>query len=188
MLLDQYESNSLLTNQSVKGATSTAGQFAFRGDLVIEEGDIADAQGRRHPPKVVVKQAVILASDSKMLGIAGEITQLEYLTLFSDKYSADLDPTLPVVLYVANLGKPAKVEWSGVNYILIPHSDGGAVWNTLMDDLRLDKEDFKGQSPEDKVITMFDAIKSFKPKYEAVSYDDALKMTVVITREARGPV
>ena len=188
MLLDTYESQALLTNQSVKGATTTAGQFAFRGDLVIVEGEIADTLGRRLPPKAVVKQATMLLSDSKILGLAGELTELAQLAMFAEKYTADMDPTLPVVFYVANLGKPAKVEWSGINYILIPHSDGGAVWNTLMDDLRMDKDDFKGQSPEDKVITMFDGIKSFKPKYESMSYDDALKQTVAITKEARGPV
>lgn len=187
MLLDTYESNQLLGNQSVKGATTSAGKFAFRGDLVIEEGEIADAQGRRMPPKSVVKQAVMLLSDSKILGIAGEIHSLDLLAEFSAKYCADIDPALPILFYVANLGKPLKVEWSGLNFILIPHEDG-AVWNTLMDDLRLDKDDFKGQSAEDKVITMFDAIKDFKPKYESVALDDAAKFTIEVKKEARGPV
>ena len=187
MLLDQYEAAQQLTNQSVKGATTQAGQFAFRGDLVIEDGDIADNLGRRLPPKSVVKQATMLLSDDKILGIAGELSMLELLSQFADKYTAALDPAMPVLFYVNNLGKPALVEWSGLNYILIPHDDG-AVWNTLMDDLRLDKDDFKGQTPEDKVITMFDAIKSFKPKYPSVSLDDALKMTVEVKKEARGPV
>ena len=57
-----------------------------------------------------------------------------------------------------------------------------------MDDLRLDKDDFKGQSAEDKVITMFDAIKGFKPRYEQVTLDDAAKLTVAVKKEARGPV
>lgn len=187
MLLDIYESRALLTNQSVKGATTQNGLFAFRGDLVIEEGDIADAQGRRNPPKSVIKQVVILATDSKIIGIAGEIIDLAHLEFFATKYAPDLQTDLPVLLYVANLGKPVNVEWGGVHYILMPHDDG-AVWNTLMDDLRLDKDDFKGQTPEDKVITMFDAIKQFKPKYESVSYDDAFKLTIEVKKEARGPV
>ncbi len=187
MLLDRYESQCLLCNQSVKGATGKSGCHAFRGDLVIEEGEVADTQGRRKPPKSVVKQAVILLSQDKILGIAGEISELALLGKFAEKYGAELDPAIPVLFYVSNLGKPLKVEWSGVHYILIPHDDG-AVWNTLMDDLRLDKDDFKGQSAEDKVITMFDAIKGFKPKYETVSLDDAATFTVAVKKEARGPV
>lgn len=187
MLLERYESQTLLCNQSVKGATSKSGQFAFRGDLVIEEGDIADTQGRRKPPKSVVKQAVMLLSAERILGIAGEIQDLALLPAFADKYTADIDPALPVLFYVSNLGKPLQLEWSGLHYILIPHEDG-AVWNTLMDDLRLDKDDFKGQSAEDKVITMFDAIKGFKPKYEQVSLDEATKFTVQLKKDARGPV
>ncbi len=187
MLLERYESQSLLCNQSVKGATTTSSLYAFRGDMVIEEGEIADAQGRRKPPKSVVKQAVILLSGDRILGIAGEIQDLALLSAFADRYTADIDPTLPVLFYVSNLGKPLQLEWSGLRYILIPHEDG-AVWNTLMEDLRLDKDDFKGQSAEDKVITMFDAIKGFKPKYEQVSLDDAAKFTVEVKKEARGPV
>lgn len=187
MLLDRYETQSLLCNQSVKGATTHAGLFAFRGDLVIEEGEIADAQGRRKPPKSVVRQAAILLSDEKILGIAGEIPQLALLPAFADKYGADIDPALPVLFYVSNLGKPLQVEWSGLRFFLIPHEDG-AVWNTLMDDLRLDKDDFKGQSAEDKVITMFEAIKTFNPRYEQVSMDDATRFTIAVKKEVRGPV
>lgn len=187
MLLDTYEAQSLLTNLSVKGATGVPGLYAFRGDLVIEEGDIADSQGRRNPPKAVIKQAVVLADDTSIQGLAGEISDLMQLTLLADKYGACLITDLPVLLYVSNLAKPVRVDWCGIHFILIPHDDG-AVWNTLMDDLRLDKDDFKGQSPEDKVITMFDAIKGFKPKYEVLSYDDALKLTFEVKKEARGPV
>ena len=113
MLLERYESQSLLCNQSVKGATAKSGQFAFRGDLVIEEGEIADAQGRRKPPKSVVKQAVMLLSADRILGIAGEIHELALLSAFAEKYTADIDPALPVLFYVSNLAKPLQLEWSG---------------------------------------------------------------------------
>lgn len=187
MLLQRYEENALLCNLSVSGATSNAGQYAFRGDLVIEEGDVADSLGRRKPPKAVVKQAVVLLNDDKILGIAGALQELALLEGFADRYNADIDPALPVLLYVENLSKPLQVDWAGLHYILIPHEDG-AVWNTLMDDLRLDKEDFKGQSAEDKVVTMFDAIKTFKPKYDSLSFDEAQAFTLAVKKEARGPV
>jgi len=52
-LLKKYEQQSLLCNVSICAATTQAGVDAFRGDLVLEEGDIADASGRRMPPRSV---------------------------------------------------------------------------------------------------------------------------------------
>jgi len=187
MLLQSYEDRSLLCNVSINGATSTTNLYAFRGDLVIEEGDIADNLGRRKPPKSVVKQAVILLSEDKIVGITGALHELAMLETFSERYNGDIDPALPVLFYVENLSRPLQVNWAGLHYILIPHDDG-AVWNTLMDDLRLDKDDFKGQSAEDKVITMFDTIKTFQPKYDTVTLDEAESFTLTIKKDARGPV
>jgi len=64
----------------------------------------------------------------------------------------------------------------------------GAVWNTLADDLRLDKEDFKGQSAEDKVLTVYAALRDYRSKLETLSYEAALGCTVAHRREARGPI
>ena len=43
MLLDRYEQDQLLFNMNFKSPTSSAG-VAYRGELVIVPGDVADAQ------------------------------------------------------------------------------------------------------------------------------------------------
>lgn len=187
MIFDQYTENALLCNVSVKGETSTSGTTVFRGDMVIEEGEIADAQGRRLPPKSVLKQAVVLSEGDKLSVVSGAIDDIVFIPQFIEKYSADFAESVNLLFYVSNISKGMIVEVEGYNCTLIPH-DEGAVWTMLMDDLRLEKSDFKGQSAEDKVITMFDALKDFKPKFETKSYNDALGFTVAITKEARGPV
>ncbi len=103
-------------------------------------------------------------------------------------FRGDLAPGIRVLFYVENLGKALQVDLDGVNIILLPHPDGGAVWNTLMDDLRLDKDDFKGQSAEDKVITVYEALVDYQPKLDSPSYEEALGFTVAPRRAARGPV
>ena len=188
MLLNTYEARNLLCNLSFNGATSQADTFAFRGDLVLEEGDIADASGRRMPPKSVVKQAVLLARNDKLVMVAGILIELSLLPLFIQSYRDDLDPQVRVLFYVENLGKALQVEFAGLSVILLPHPDGGAVWNTLMDDLRLDKDDFKGQSAEDKVITVHQALLDYRPKFDSFDYERALDFTVAPRRAARGPV
>lgn len=187
MLLKNYEEQSLLCNISINGATSKPDTYTFRGDLVLEPGDIADTLGRRMPPKSVIKQAILLVKDDKLAMVAGAILDLAFLPLFVEHYRGDLASGAPVLLYVENLSKSLYVELDGVTFLLQAH-DGGAVWNTLGEDLKLDKEDFKGQSAEDKVITVYNALLDFKPKLETLSFADALGFTVVHRREARGPI
>lgn len=189
MLLNTYESQNLLCNLSVKGATTQAGVEAFRGDLVLLEGEIADDAGRRLPPTAVIKQAALLAKDGKVQMIAGALSDLALVSAFVEKYKKDLAPGARIMFYVENIGKLLSIDVDGVVCLLKPHEEGGAVWSLLMDDLRLDKEDFKGQSPEDKVITIYEAMADFKPKTESPSLQEALSSFIVESRrESRGPV
>lgn len=187
MLFKDYETNGLLLNISVNAATTQPGRYAFRGDMVLEEGDIADASGRRRPPRSVIKQATVLADRDKLVLVAGALQDLALLPLFVERYRNDFATNLRALFYVENLGKPVQAELDGVTCMLVPHIEG-AVWNTLMEDMKLDKDDFKGQSAEDKLITMSDAVHGYKPKSESMSYAQALNFTVVVKKEARGPV
>jgi hypothetical protein len=49
MLLDTFETQGLLFNSNFKDAAG-AGLQAYRGDLVLIEGEVADTMGRRKPP------------------------------------------------------------------------------------------------------------------------------------------
>ncbi len=169
MLLNTYESQSLLCNTSVKGATTEANVYAYRGDLVLVEGEIADDAGRRLPPTAVVKQASILVKDDKITMCTGIISDMLKVPEFTNRYKKDL------------------ADGAGTSIILMPHEEGAA-WQTLMDDLRLDKEDFKGQSAEDKVITMAEALADFKPNYDKMSFAAATEFVSAVTRAHRGPV
>jgi len=188
MLLKTYEAQNLLCNLSVKGPTSQAGTEAYRGDLVLTEGEIADDAGRRLPPTAVVKQATLLVKDGKISMISGIVAHLAEVPLFVERYRSDLAADIRVLFYVEDLTKSLTTDLDGVGIILLPHPDGGAAWNTLMDDLRLDKEDFKGQSAEDKVITMAEGLAAYKPKFDSLSFSECLAFVSKVQREHRGPV
>lgn len=187
MLLTRYEQDQLLFNANLKGKTSQADGEAYRGDLVLEEGEIADAQGRRKPPHSVVKQAVLLAAAGKLVFVSGFMEKIGSLPLFVDKYGKDFADGMPAILFVENIAKPMQVDYRGVGYALIPLLEGeNTVWNELLDLLALEKGDFKGQSAEDKVITVCDAVKKdFKPNYPKPSYEEALTQAVAVKKEAR---
>ncbi|MFZ1246593.1 MAG: hypothetical protein WAR41_16140 [Azonexus sp.] len=53
MSLDRYES--LFFNANFKEASSEPGLIAYRGELILQEGEVADANGRRKPPTEVLK-------------------------------------------------------------------------------------------------------------------------------------
>lgn len=187
MLLDQYDSQGWLYNSNFKEATTSGAYSAYRGDLVLVEGEIADDLGRRMPPVVGLLASVVLADADKIKLLAGSMDDLADIKSLLEKYQPAFAPDTCVVLYVVNIAKPMKVEVGGVGIVLIPMTDG-LVWNELAEEFKLEKSDFKGQSSADKVLTLFNGYKDYRPRYETVSLDEALGRTIAAKREARGPV
>lgn len=186
MLLDTYETQGLLFNANFKEAAG-AGQQAYRGDLVVVQGAVADAGGRRKPPESVLKGAALLAEGESLKLIAGSLDDLADIEPLIDLYKADFAPDMKAVFYVVNITKPMIAEGDGARFVLIPMTDG-MVWNELVDELALEKSDFKGQSAGEKVATVHAAMKDYAPKYEAVSLAEALARKTDAKREDRGPV
>lgn len=186
MLLDSYEKDQLLYNSNFKEAAG-AGWEAYRGDLVVVEGEIADAQGRRKPPVVGLIGAVVLTESDKIKLLAGSLDDLADINTLLAKYQPAFAPDARVLLYVVNVAKPMIASLGDLNIVLIPMTDG-MVWNELVDELALEKSDFKGQGASEKVRTVFDAFKDYKPKYETVTLDEALARKTDAKRESRGPV
>ncbi len=190
MLLNRYDENALLTNANIKDKTTTPNLDAFRGDLVLEEGEIADSLGRRLPPLSFIKQVAMLAGVDKITFISGFLEKLEYLPLFYEKYGSDVAEELAVVFYVENIPKPIQVKYHGIHHVLLPMIEGeGTVWNALNEELALEKTDFKGQSAADKVITVYKTVKTdYKPKYPEVSWEEAVGQVIEVKKELRGAV
>lgn len=149
MPLQQYKENSLLFNINFLDATSTPGLFGFRGELVLVEGDVADAKGHAKPPVEVMRGVAILA-DEKLQMVIGAIDRLSSFETFLQKYQSDFADEMTALIYVVNLSSPVTVEADGAKFILIPLVQG-VPWNEVIDELGLEKSDFKGQSAADKV-------------------------------------
>ena len=190
MLLNRYDESALLTNANIKEKTTTPNLDAFRGDLVLEEGEIADSLGRRLPPVSFIKQVALLAGVDKIIFISGFLEKLEYLPLFYEKYGTDVADDLVAVFYMENIPKSIQTEYRGIHHVLLPMIEGeGTVWNELNEELALEKTDFKGQSAADKVITVYNTVKTdYHPKYPAVTFDEALAQIIEVKKELRGAV
>lgn len=185
MLLDRYEP--LFFNANFKEAASQPGWAAYRGELVITEGEVADAQGRRKPPQALLKQAALLAAGDELKLITGSLDELQYFPPLVEKYGADFKPGLLAVFFTVNIDKPFVAPTLGVPVVFIPLVQGMA-WNELIDLVALEKGDFKGQSSADKVLTLYNALKDHKFKYPEVELGQALGQTNNAKRETHGAI
>ena len=185
MLMDRYES--LFFNANFKEAASDAGWVAYRGELVLKEGEVADAHGRRKPPQEVMKQAILLTAGDELKLLSGSLDELQYFPALLDKYGADIKPGTSVVLYTVNIDNPFVSMVNGAPVIFIPMVQG-MVWNELCDIVALDKGDFKGMSAADKVLTLYKALKDNKFKYAEVAIAEALTKTNANKRENHGAI
>jgi hypothetical protein len=187
MLLSNYANANLLCNISFNSKTSRANEYVYRGDLVLEEGEIADAQGRRKPPVSVIRQAIVLASDSKISVLIGAVHELALLDLAMERYAKDFDDTVKLVFFVENINRPLKTTLQKFPAVLLPIVDT-AVWSEIIEEVHLEKDDFKGQSVEDKIVTLKGALDDYNPKYESVDFATAKTRTVQVKHAGRGAV
>ncbi len=185
MLFDAYEQKGFLFNMNFK--ESENGYAAYRGDLVLELGEVGDALGHRKPPTATIKNTIVLAEKDKIKLYVGSLDDLASLPKVLTYYQADFAPDVKIILFVVNIDKPLVIELGGLSIAAIGMQEG-LIWNELIDLAALDKGDFKGQSASEKIVTVYKALSDFKPKGDKVSFEEALNRTVELKRAGRGPV
>ncbi|MEW5837828.1 MAG: hypothetical protein AB1717_03230 [Pseudomonadota bacterium] len=185
--MSSYANRGLLFYQNFHESAGKPGLEAYRGELIILEGEVGDAQGRRMPPKAVIKQAALLTDEKQILLLSGFLEDLANLPLLLDMYSSDFSDKSVVLLFVRNLGEPVQTTVNGARIVLLPLVEGMA-WNEMLDELHLEKSDFKGQSAGEKVMTAYEATSSYAPKYPSVSLEEIPALTIEVRFEARGAI
>ena len=185
MSLDRYET--LFFNANFKEAASDAGLVAYRGELILKEGEVADAQGRRKPPTEVLKQAIMLGADDGLKLISGSLDELQQFSFLLEQAGADFNAATVAVFFTVNIPKAFIATVNGATVVFIPLVQG-MVWNELADLVALDKGDFKGMSAADKVAVVYDALKTTKFKFPEISFEEALKTTNDAKRITHGAI
>lgn len=189
MLLEDYDKQGLLVNMTVLGKTGEADISAFRGDFVLKEGELHKGKTTdRKPPELLMYQAAILADTSHLIFVNGLFLEVEDIAVFLDKYCSVLTTETLILCYVENIDTPMQIQLDDLIFNCIPYKEG-MVWNETMELLYIEKSDLKGQSAEDKVVTVFEAAKQYKPKGNPISYEEALTLTIEVKKSAAaGPV
>lgn len=189
MLLEDIDKQGLTFITNVLGATSEKGISAYRGDLVLIEGSLREGSATdRKPPELLLKQTAILANEDSFIFINGLFDELAHVQIFVEKYRYALTPETLTLFYVENIAEPMQVVLEGVTFKFLPYKEG-MVWNETLELLYIEKADLKGQSAEDKVVTVYEAAKSFSTKTETIELAEALTKTIVVKKEmAVGPI
>ncbi len=186
MIIKTFEENGQLLNIAFAEKAETEGYAGFRGRLALVEGEVADDSGNRKPPHKVMEHTVLLSKDDKLALLSGSLDKLEYLNDLVAMYKDALSPETRAIIYVVDLTEPLQVELEGVNFALVPMQEG-ITWNELLDEAGLDKSDLKKMSGAEKVYTVWDDLKGFKPKGAVVTMDEAqAKTDDTLTRVERG--
>lgn len=189
MLLEDFDKQGLTFITNVLGTTSEKGVSAYRGELVLIQGTFREGSTTdRKPPELLLRQTAILADSEKLIFVNGLFDELQHIPVFIEKYKAVLSPDTLTLFYVENIDTAMQFELEGITFRLLPYKEG-MVWNETLETLYLEKADLKGQSAEDKVVTVYEAAKSFKIKAAPISFDEALTKTIVVKKEAAvGPI
>lgn len=185
MSIQKYEENNLLFNSNFTEAVGD--QVAYRGELVLVEGEVADAQGRCKPPISLLLGAVLLEENEKLIMTIGLLPDLSELETFFAKYKEDFAEGMLSMIFVRNIKEPMTITEDGFNIWALPLSEG-IPWNEAIEELALEKSDFKGQSAGTKLVTLYDELKTYKCKGETLTLAEALDQTVEVKMTARGPV
>ncbi len=186
MLLKDYNENGSLFYTNFLETTSTGDKMSYRGDLVLIEGEVGDDLGHKKPPKLICREVVILAGD-KIEMLLGGLDDINSLPILLEKYGSDFAPNMLSIFYVVNLKSAGVYEWNGLSIVLIPLVQG-VPWNETMEELALEKGDFKGQKPADKLITMYKEMLGYKPKYPKITLEEAAANATNAKREIHGAV
>jgi len=184
MFLDKYKEEGKLFNINLVGTTGD--MEVYRGDLVLEFGDITE-RGDRKPPIIVAKQGVLMVAEGKTQLIVAGIERLSDLSMIVEHYTADFAEDCRTLFFVHNIKVPLVVSLDGTEFLVEPLDDG-MIWNELLELLCIEKSDLKGQSAEEKVVTLYEELKAYTSKGKPVDFDSALGYEAEVVSTARGPV
>lgn len=186
MLLETYKADGLMWLTNVNG-TIGDDKEAFRGDLVLEFGDMHESSQTRNPPKKVVEQAVVYAKGGKIAFFVGYLGDIQALSDLHDRFKSDMADGVEPIVFVFNIDKPVQVAADGVTYACVPLTEG-MVWNELMDLLYIEKSDLKGQSAEQKVETVAGARGEYASKGDVVDLNAVMALANGAVRQYAGAI
>lgn len=186
MSLQSFQDQGLLFNTNFLAETSSAEVFAYRGELVLEEGDIADESNRRKPPKKVLRDAVLLSEGEGLKLLIGGLDEVADLPVLLERYAENFADGIEVMVFAPNAHTECKTEVAGISCYLLPWE--AMVWSQVSEELEYEKSDFKGKSAADKVLMVMEGFEDYSPDFPEIAFDEVLANATASKRETHGAI
>ncbi|TXS95641.1 hypothetical protein FV139_07140 [Parahaliea maris] len=185
MILDSYQDDHRFFNTNFFAPTGDGQYQAYRGDLVITDGGLDD-KGHPNPPEDTLRGSVILAND-KIRMLIGSLDEVDLFPKLLARFQADFADDIVIMLFAVNARESARIQVGSVEATIIPLVQG-VPWNEAIDALALEKSDFKGYAPADKLTIVFREFQSYNARGPLKSMDQLLMDTTQEKRMAWGAV
>ncbi|GAB2880886.1 hypothetical protein GCM10027046_06320 [Uliginosibacterium flavum] len=163
MLLKKYADAGYQINANLNETCSGAPLKAYRGEMIVIEGEVIDAATQRKAPAKILQQAVLLADDTQIKFLAGMLDDVNDVPALLGRYGDDMGCDTLCVIFALNIDKAASLSHGNSKVHLVPMDDG-LPWPELMQLAGLEKGDIKSLSPADKVQAVFKELTGFRPR------------------------
>ena len=167
--IDYIYENKLEWQPSFKGALGVPGRYGYRGALVVTEG--------KTKPLTVLKQAIAVADDEKMLFFAGELESFDDFEAAFERYKSLLSPETLTMFFFGDIAGDAVFDYEGIS-IHAFSLDESSVWNELVESADLDKKELKHMDAEEKLDTLYDELKGSTLRAAPKSYAEACALKI----------
>jgi hypothetical protein len=162
------------------------GLNGYRGALIVEEGKQLSPD-RKLPPKIQLKQVIMVSDDSGIKLLACELESFNHFKSMFEKYKDFFTPDSLNILYVTDLDGNGTFTYEGVEFTAIM-LDESSVWNELLEVADLEKGDMKKLSPSEKIEKMYDELLDADVKEAAKTYEEMCELIGESSKQLMGAV
>lgn len=189
-VLSRLDREGRLLNAVLKGPTTKAGRFGFRGDIALMfQTQVAD---EKRPPEFSIEQVLTVVQDGEpaIPILFGYLHSFAYLEAAAQVLDGLLSPSGTYLLFCNNIDLLAKyrVTMGNITFHVLP-CDESTVWKETLDLLSIDKNDIRKLDTAGKLDYVLDIAQGFDTEYETITYEQGLKlMEPVKNRNENRPV
>ena len=187
--LQELEAEGRLLSPVFKGPIGNAGRFGFRGEIALKFPHLMADEKR--PPEIKLDQVMTVADAgaSTIPFLAGVALSLEHLTLLCEALGDKLSASGKYFFFAGNLdvSRRYQIAYGGATFWVMP-LDEATVYNELLELFRIERGDLKKLDTGDKLNAVANAAARFNEKFEAITFEDGLKIMGPIKVKENRPV
>ena len=175
--LARLDGEGRLLNPLHKALTGKPGRVGFRGELALRFAPKLADEAR--PPELICAQVMAIApvGAPHLPFFAGYLLSFAYLKDVAEVLGDALGAGGKYFLFCNNidLSKKYQVTYQGATFYVLP-LDESTVYNELLELFYLEKSDLKKKDTPGKLDAVADAALKFKLSFDAISYEEGLKL------------